>query len=173
MALTKWKKPEESWLEPIVPSRELLPYWRRRWLDDFGIVQSRINKEFYDWEGRLLDAERRWHDSWIEVYPTYDDYGFKLSMDLSDFLPSEITVKTNENSILIEGSHEEWRWGRRYVSRRFSRRYHVPLGYDANSATSEMSSNGILTVKAPKIHERIVSVKPTYRPAVLDKKVRF
>ena len=172
--MTEWKKkPEDSWLEPWRPSRDLLPYWRRRWLDDFGIAQSRIARELWDWdlEGRygILDAERRWQDSWVEVYPTYDKNGFKLSMDVSDFLPSDIIVKTNENSITVEGKHEEWRWGRRFVSRQFTRRYFVPLGYDANAATSEVSSNGILTIKAPKIHERIVDVRRTYRPAILKK----
>ncbi len=75
--------------------------------------------------------------------------GFHLLVDVSHFQPNEISVKTIDNEVIIEGKHEEREDEHGYISRQFTRRYSLPKRYDPNTVTSTLSSEGILTVKAP------------------------
>lgn len=84
-----------------------------------------------------------------------DEDEFQLSLDVEDFKPEEISVKTVDNSIEIEGTHEEREDGQGFISRHFRRRYQLPDDFDINKVSSALSSDGILTVKAPKITQAI------------------
>lgn len=75
--------------------------------------------------------------------------GFQLCMDVKDFAPNEISVKTVDDTIVVEGKHEERQDQHGYISRQFTRRYTLPDGYDAKDVVSQLSSDGVLTVKAP------------------------
>lgn len=180
MALSHWKDFEDFFADPWRHNRDLMPYWRRHrpWHDDFafGILPSEFSREFRDMERRARDMERKLQSETIGSVPTTGQDGFQVSMDVQQFNPSEITVKTNENSVLIEGKHEERQDEHGYISRQFTRRYTLPPGYDPNAITSELSSDGVLTVKAPlpkalenNSNERIVSIQHT-GPARLNVK---
>lgn len=73
--------------------------------------------------------------------------GFSASVDVHHFNPSEITVKTVNNQIIVEGRHEERDDGHGSVQRHFVRKYVLPENYDMNSVHSTLSSDGILTIK--------------------------
>lgn len=75
--------------------------------------------------------------------------GFQLCLDVKDFAPNEISVKTVDDTIVVEGKHEERQDQHGYISRQFTRRYTLPDGYDAKDVVSQLSSDGVLTVKAP------------------------
>ena len=75
--------------------------------------------------------------------------GFQVCMDVEQFAPNEITVKTVDNTIVVEAKHEERQDEHGYVSRQFSRRYVLPEDFDAKDVISTLSSDGILTLKAP------------------------
>lgn len=75
---------------------------------------------------------------------------FQINLDVQQFSPEEISVKATENSILVEGKHEEKKDEHGYISRHFVRRYALPAGHDANQVVSSLSSDGILTISAPK-----------------------
>lgn len=75
--------------------------------------------------------------------------GFQVCMDVQEFAPNEITVKTVGNAVLVEGKHEERQDEHGYISRQFSRRYTLPEGYNAKDVVTQLSSDGVLTVKAP------------------------
>lgn len=75
---------------------------------------------------------------------------FHINLDVQQFSPEEISVKATENSILVEGKHEEKQDEHGYISRHFVRRYALPEGHDANQVVSSLSSDGILTISAPK-----------------------
>lgn len=81
---------------------------------------------------------------------------FQVILDVQQFAPNEITVKTSGNSILVEGKHEEKQDEHGFISRHFVRRYLLPQDHDINDVVSSLSSDGILTVTAPK-----KSLKPT------------
>ena len=132
--------------------------------DDFalGIPQDwlALPSEMRQLQRRELGRELR------DIAPTIGKEGFQVNLDVQQFNPNEITVKTAENSIVIEGKHEERSDEHGYISRQFTRRYTLPKGYDANSVTSSLSSDGVLTIKAPppkelESGERVIPIQQT------------
>jgi len=92
--------------------------------------------------------------------------GFQVCMDVSHFKPSELVVKVQDNSVLVEGTHEEREDDHGFITRHFIRRYALPEGYEADKVASTLSSDGVLTIKVPKppaiedkANERIVQIQ--------------
>lgn len=81
----------------------------------------------------------------------FDKDKFQANLDVQQFRPEEITVKAADNTITIEGKHEEKRDEHGYISRHFVRKYVLPEGHDINRVESKLSSDGVLTITAPKI----------------------
>lgn len=86
----------------------------------------------------------------VEKQPTVGKDGFQVSMDVQHFQPNEITVKTENNQVVVNAKHEEKRDDHGYISREFTRRYVLPEGFKSEDVTSTLSSDGVLTVKAPR-----------------------
>ncbi|EDV97433.1 heat shock protein 23 [Drosophila grimshawi] len=76
--------------------------------------------------------------------------GFQVCMDVAQFKPSELNVKVVNNSIVVEGKHEEREDDHGFITRHFVRRYALPDGYEAEKVASSLSSDGVLTVSVPK-----------------------
>ncbi|XP_016359944.1 uncharacterized protein LOC107702214 [Sinocyclocheilus anshuiensis] len=74
---------------------------------------------------------------------------WKISLDVNHFAPSEITVKTQDEFLVIAGKHEERQDEHGYIARCFTRKYTLPGGVDAENLQSHLSADGILTVEAP------------------------
>ena len=93
--------------------------------------------------------------------------GFQVCLDVQQFTPSEINVKVVENFIVVEGKHEERADDLGLISRQFTRRYALPKGYNMNDVVSTLSSDGVLTIKAPplnkvpEIKEKVVPIQIT------------
>lgn len=89
---------------------------------------------------------------------------FQVRLDLQNFKPEEITVKTKDgNCIEIEGKQER-KDENGFVSRQFVRRFVLPKGHDLKDVVSSLSSDGTLTVTAPKKvlpeeQERVIPIK--------------
>ncbi|CAG9762318.1 unnamed protein product [Ceutorhynchus assimilis] len=79
-----------------------------------------------------------------------DKEKFQIILDVQHFGPNEITVKTTGNSICVEGKHEEKQDEHGFISRHFVRRYLLPAENDIEEVVSSLSSDGILTITAPK-----------------------
>ncbi|CAL1267323.1 unnamed protein product [Larinioides sclopetarius] len=86
-------------------------------------------------------------------------------LNVSQFKPSEIDVKTVDNNIVIHGKHEEKTDEHGSIAREFTRRYMLPEGTDPGKVKSSLSANGILTIEAPKkviqpppSNERVVTI---------------
>ena len=99
--------------------------------------------------------------------------GFEVSLDVQQFRPEEITVKMKDDFIVVEGKHDERKDEHGYVSRQFTRRYKVPDDVEVDQVLSRLSSDGVLTITAPKkalppseSKERIVPIIHTNQPAV-------
>ena len=75
--------------------------------------------------------------------------GFQVSMDVQQFAPNEISVKTVDNDIVVEANHEERQDEHGYISRQFKRRYTLPKGFNIEDVATQLSSDGVLTIKAP------------------------
>ncbi|KAJ8924287.1 hypothetical protein NQ315_007080 [Exocentrus adspersus] len=79
---------------------------------------------------------------------------FQANFDVQQFKPEEISVKvTGDRTVTIEGKHEEKPDEHGYISRHFVRKYVLPEDCDAKNVQSKLSSDGVLTVTAPKINE--------------------
>ncbi|KAJ8924303.1 hypothetical protein NQ315_007096 [Exocentrus adspersus] len=79
---------------------------------------------------------------------------FQANFDVQQFKPEEISVKvTGDNTVTIEGKHEEKEDEHGYISRHFVRRYTLPENCDIKQVQSKLSSDGVLTITAPKIPE--------------------
>lgn len=76
--------------------------------------------------------------------------GFQVCLNVQHFQPNEISVKTVDNSIVVDASHEERKDSHGYISRRFTRRYALPEGYKAEDVISSISSDGLLSIRCPK-----------------------
>jgi crystallin alpha B len=102
---------------------------------------------------------------------TNDGNKFVVKLDCSHFKPEEITVKTVDNNIIINGKHEEKMDKHGWVQREFTRRYELPEGCEAEKVTSALNSNGVLIIEAPKKpleplkgNERVVPIAMTHEP---------
>lgn len=84
----------------------------------------------------------------------FDKDKFSVNVDVQQFAPNEITVRTTgDNTIEVEGKHEERPDEHGYISRHFVRKYVLPKGHDVNQAVSSLSSDGVLTITAPRIDQ--------------------
>lgn len=75
---------------------------------------------------------------------------FQINLDVQHFAPEEISVKTADGYVVIEGQHEEKKDEHGFVSRHFKRRYALPDGCNPETVESKLSSDGVLTIVAPK-----------------------
>lgn len=125
----------------------------------------------------LLSAPERLRQSLSEIEPqastdkgaisAIGKDGFQVNLDVQQFKPNEVTVKVQDNLVIIEGKHEERQDDHGFISRQFTRKYVLPKEIDANQLASSLSLKGILTVKAPLIKqtesngERVIEIQQT------------
>lgn len=77
--------------------------------------------------------------------------GFLANLDVSHFIPEEITVKHEDGWITVEGKHDERPDDHGTVSRHFVRKYRLSEGHDADKVLSTISTDGVLTIRAPRL----------------------
>lgn len=80
--------------------------------------------------------------------PNVTKEGFHACVDVSHFKPSEVTVKTVDNTVVIEAKHDERDDGHGPIQRRLVRKYNLPEDCDVQTLKSTLSE-GVLTIKAP------------------------
>lgn len=85
------------------------------------------------------------------------DKGFQVCVDVHQFAPKEISVRTVGHSVVIEGKHEERPDEHGFIQRHFVRRYSLPETHDVDHVQTTLSSDGVLTVKAPLKKEALKS----------------
>lgn len=86
---------------------------------------------------------------------------FRLSLDVSHFLPEELSVKTKGNKIVVHGRHEEQRDEQGYIEREFTRTYLIPDDVDPETVRSSLSSNGQLCIEAPRTRPLCLESSPS------------
>merc|ERR1712213_289963 len=99
------------------------------------------------------------HDEVMKVKT--DDTKFEVTLDVSEYKPEELKVTTVNNVLSIEGKHEahsedekntanSTASGSSQVMRQFSRKWTLPADCNPNEVASNLSSDGILMITAPK-----------------------
>ncbi|XP_043279356.1 protein lethal(2)essential for life-like [Venturia canescens] len=99
---------------------------------------------------------------------------FLVSLDVQQFSPEEVSVKVVDRNVIIEGKHEEKQDEHGWISRQFVRKYLVPEQCDIDQLKSSLSSDGVLSIEAPRKHdpkdkkERVIQIENTGQPAIQD-----
>ncbi|KAH7935841.1 alpha-crystallin A chain [Rhipicephalus sanguineus] len=76
---------------------------------------------------------------------------FAINVDTRHFAPEEITVKTQDNCVVIHGRHEEKSDDRGcYIKREFTRRYVLPEDVDPETVKCQLNPSGYLSLEAPR-----------------------
>jgi len=104
--------------------------------------------QFDDWLGSTRQQLLAQRSRVSEV--KNDENKFSVRLDCSHFKPEEITVKTVGNNLVINGKHEEKMDKHGWIQREFTRRYALPEGCEVEKVVSNLASNGMLSIEAPK-----------------------
>lgn len=164
----------------------------RNWWDDIDRYHREVEENFRKLSLRDDDLWRNWrlpsvHDRfrpWRDVFYSLeseiggwatverDGNKYRIVVDVQQYAPEEITVRTDDRSVTVEAKHHERKDKYGYVSRQFSRRYLLPVDYKIGYEKPSLSSDGILTITAtrswtsPLGYDRSVPIRRTYLPAI-------
>ncbi|KAI4498767.1 hypothetical protein M0802_006234 [Mischocyttarus mexicanus] len=108
---------------------------------------------------------------------TADKDKFQVVLDVQQFQPDEIDVKVVDRFVVVTAKHEEKRDEHGWISRQFVRKYMIPEQCEIDQVASKLSSDGVLTITAPRKkqpnveNERTIKIHHTGRPALQTHKV--
>ncbi|XP_014294784.1 uncharacterized protein [Halyomorpha halys] len=102
-----------------------------------------------------------------------DKNGLLISLDVQQFKPEEIKISVADGYIVIDGKHEEPPDDHGYASRQFTRRYKIPDNINEVAIASNLSSDGVLTLKAPPkalpdLKSREIPITHVIKPVVKE-----
>ncbi|KAL6254588.1 hypothetical protein P5V15_014640 [Pogonomyrmex californicus] len=95
---------------------------------------------------------------------------FQVAVDVCHFKPEEVEVTVKDNHIVVTAKHEDKRDEHGWISRQFTRRFQLPEDVDVDQMISKLSSDGFLTIVAPKKQKlkdetvRTVQIQYTGKP---------
>ena len=82
-----------------------------------------------------------------------DDHdSFKVSFDVSRFKPEEITIRSEDGELVVEGK-QEVKNEESFTTRHFVRSFSLPRNIDRDSFKSRLSKDGILSIEAKKLQQ--------------------
>ena len=80
-----------------------------------------------------------------------DENQLEVSLDTSHYRPDELHVSVHDGAVEIDGRHVEKSGdGKKTLTRSFKRKYTLPHGARPENVSSNLSSDGVLVVKALK-----------------------
>ncbi|GIY35784.1 protein lethal(2)essential for life [Caerostris extrusa] len=79
-----------------------------------------------------------------------DSSKLQVMLNVKNFRPDQINLKTVDNFVVIHAKHEEQADQYGFVSREFTRRYRLPDDVEPHTVTSSLSQDGVLTIEAPE-----------------------
>lgn len=100
---------------------------------------------------------------------------FQVILDVQQFKPEEIDVKVVDKCVIVEAKHEEKQDEHGWISRQFVRKYMIPEQCNIEEVSSSLSSDGVLTITAPRKeksetkNERSIKIEHTGKPAIQEK----
>merc|ERR1712051_1012787 len=82
---------------------------------------------------------------------SYDQDKFQVDLNVSEYLPEELSIKTEGDVLIVLAKHEtKAEGGHSYVSKQFEQRFSLPSGVKPDKISSKLSKEGVLTVTAPR-----------------------
>merc|ERR1712038_460207 len=89
---------------------------------------------------------------------TYDQHKFQVEFNVSEYLPEELSIKTEGDVLIVLAKHEtKGEGGQSFVSKQFEQRFSLPSGVKPEKITSSLSKDGFLTVTAPRDQQPAIS----------------
>jgi len=80
----------------------------------------------------------------------YDDDTYKILVNVENYKPEELVIKTVDNTVIVEAKHEEKTSdGHSYATQSFNQSFTLPRGVDPEAVSSGLSKQGVLTISAP------------------------
>ncbi|KAL6463387.1 hypothetical protein MHYP_G00277780 [Metynnis hypsauchen] len=79
-----------------------------------------------------------------------DDDWYRVQLDVCQFTPDELNVRTVDNLLEVTGRHAQRMDQHGFVSREFARTYILPMGVDPLLLQVSLSHDGILCIQAPR-----------------------
>ncbi len=117
----------------------------KRWMLPRFLSRDESDKMFpADFFGRQAGSD---DDQVLKIKDS--DGGLEVSLDTHEYRPDELKVTVEGGMLKVEAKHEEKGEGK-FVSRQFSRSFTLPSGCDATKVVSNLSSDGILMISAPR-----------------------
>uniref|UniRef100_A0A7I4Z0T7 SHSP domain-containing protein n=1 Tax=Haemonchus contortus TaxID=6289 RepID=A0A7I4Z0T7_HAECO len=163
-----WKDWPADWPRP----RDLMSrFWRDtdHWWRDWPSDWPRMDAVMPRFTSHLDRIDRNWRNDpfWQDIYPRWaepifkegidvhsniinDERRFAVEVDCYQFKPEEIQVKTQDDTLMIEGRHEDVRDRDNFTKMYFVRKYQMPRDVDHARISSSIDSRGRLTVEAPR-----------------------
>merc|ERR1712029_517055 len=91
---------------------------------------------------------------------TYDQHKFEVEFNVTEYLPEELSIKTEGDVLIVLAKHEtKAEGGHSYVSKQFEQRFSLPSGVKPEKIASKLSKDGFLTVTAPRENLAISAYK--------------
>lgn len=134
---------------------------------------------------RLRSMPLAYYRPWGELLRSKEERGtstvkadkdkFQVILDVQQFKPEEITVKVMDRFVIVEAKHEEKQDEHGWISRQFVRKYMIPEQCDIDQVMSSLSSDGVLSITAPRKdkpkaqNERTIKIEQTGKPAIQEK----
>ncbi|KAL0810062.1 hypothetical protein ABMA28_010880 [Loxostege sticticalis] len=126
------------------------PLWPRRLLDqNFGLTLT-PEDVMAAATSPVIPRLRPWWPQDVGSSIKADKDKWQINVDVQHFAPDEITVKTVDGYIIVEGKHEEKKDEHGFISRQFTRKFKLPEDSNPDAVESRLSSDGVLTVVAPR-----------------------
>jgi len=114
---------------------------------DHGLLPSPIKTEM----SKLVKGDEKTE---LVVTPTK----FQINLNIDGYTPEELSVKTMDNFVTIEGKHEE-KSENSHISRSFLRKWAIPDGVKIDELNGIFNSkDSVLQVEAPRVvpEEKVV-----------------
>lgn len=134
---------------------------------------------------RLRTSPLLYYRPWGELLRSKEEGGistvkadkdkFQVILDVQQFKPEEINVKVVDKCVVVEAKHEEKKDEHGWISRQFVRKYLIPEQCDIDQISSSLSSDGVLSITAPRKdkavtnNERAIRIEQTGKPALQEK----
>merc|ERR1711902_57228 len=89
---------------------------------------------------------------------TYDQHKFEVEFNVTEYLPEELSIKTEGDVLIVLAKHEtKAEGGQSFVSKQFEQRFSLPSGVKPEKISSSLSKDGFLTVTAPRDQPAAIS----------------
>ena len=97
----------------------------------------------------------------------------QVFVEVENFTPEELVVKTVDHYVVVEGKHEEKKEPHGFISRQFTRKYLLPIDCKPENVSCNLSADGILLISVPKENIDLLPLKETIiEISKMDKKLK-